>query len=137
MIRHVQIALCLILTLAACDNPFSPTNENVAGTYTLLRLVSVTGGHVTDWRPRGATFSISLAPNGSTTGQLFIPGADESGADFSVDMTGTWTLSGDTVRFTQTADSFVRDMTFIAHENWLGGDYTSGDDRVIAAVAKR
>lgn len=126
-----------VAALVACSDSFSPTTENVAGAYRLLRLVAINGGHVTDWGRRGATFTITLAPNGTTTGRLFIPGADESGADFDVDMAGTWSLSGDTVRFTQTADSFVRDMIFIAHEDWLGGDYTVGDDRVIAAVAKR
>jgi hypothetical protein len=38
-------------------------------------------------------------------------------------MSGTWTLSGDTVRFAQTADSFVRDWPFFARENQLVLDH--------------
>ena len=130
------LLLLVVAALFACSDSFSPTIENVAGDYRLASLVSLNGGHRIDWGLRGATFSISLAPDGTTSGRLFIPGSNEDGSDFDVDMAGTWTLSGDTVRFTQTADSFVRDMAFIAHENRLRGDHTVGDDRVIASIAK-
>jgi len=132
----IRFTTLLALTVAACSDAFAPTTESVAGDYRLQWLISVNGGHGINWGPRGATLNISLAPNGTTSGRLFIPGSDEDGSDFDVDMAGTWTLTGDTVRFSQTADSFVRDMAWIAGENVLSGDHTLGDDRVVAAVMK-
>jgi hypothetical protein len=125
-----------VAVVVGCSDSFAPTTENVVGDYSLQWLLTVNGGQGTNWGQRGATFNLSLAPNGTTSGHLFVPGVDEGGGDFSADMAGTWTLSGDTVRFSQTADSFVRDMAWIVSENRLGGDYTSGDDRVIASVKK-
>jgi len=79
---------------------------------------------------------MSLAANGTTTGHLFLPGADTGGADFNADMAGTWMLSGDTIQFDQTADSFVRDMPFLAGENRLTGDHTFGGVRVRLVLTK-
>ncbi len=121
----------------ACSDPFSPTLENVAGTYSLARLTEVHGtAGSTNWAAAGATLTITLQTNGTTTGRLFIPGADESGADFDVDMLGTWTLTDGVVAFTQTGDSFVRDMTWRPFRNRLTGDETFGDDRIIVALTK-
>jgi|SRR5882762_10252163 len=115
---------------------FEPTTENVAGDYRLQALVTISGGVWTDWRAAGAKFTIALAQNGTTSGHLFIPGSDDGGGDFSVDLVGTWALSGETVTFAQTADSFVREMTFDVGENRLSGELTSGHGRVIAVLKK-
>ncbi len=118
------------------DVGFKPTAENVAGDYRLQSLVTISRGVWTDWRAAGAAFTISLAPNGTTSGHLFIPSSDGGGGDFSVDMVGTWALNDETVTFMQAADSFVRDMAFDVGENRLSSDLTSGDDRVIAVLKK-
>lgn len=129
-------AAALVVSIAACSDSFSPTVENVAGDYTLARLTTVTDtGGTVEWMPEGATFTISLAPNGTTTGHLFIPGAN-AGSDFNADMAGTWALTGRVVRFTQTADSFVRDMDFIAGNKNLTGDETFTDTRVRVVLTK-
>jgi len=112
------------------------STEDVAGDYRLQSLVTMTDGVWTDWRVAGATFTITLAPNGTTGGHLFIPGSDETGGDFRVDLTGTWALSDETVTFAQAADSFVRDMAFDAGENRLSGELTTGYGRVIAVLKK-
>src|SRR5258705_6212337 len=67
---------------------FEPTTENVAGHYRLQSLVTIIGGVWTDWRAAGATFTIALAPNGTTSGHLFIPGSNDGGGDSSADMAG-------------------------------------------------
>ena len=113
----------------------APT-ENIAGDYRLQSLVTMNGGVWTDWRAAGAAFTISLALNGTTSGHLLIPGSDDGGGDFSVDMAGTWVLNDETVSFMQAGDSFVRDMAFDVGENRLSGDLTSGDYRVIAVLKK-
>ncbi len=63
-----------------------------------------------------------LAADGTTTGRLFVPGGAEGGGDLDADLTGTWTLDGSTVTFSQTADTFIRDATFTASRNRLTGE---------------
>ena len=127
--------LVVAATVLACSDPFTPTIENVAGTYSLARLTAIYGSASTEWVARGGTMTITLDTNGTTPGRLFLPGADESGADFDVDMAGTWTLDG-VVVFNQSADSFVRDAQWIVQRSRLTGDHTVGDDRVIAVLTK-
>ena len=115
---------------------FDPTTENVAGDYRLQALVTMSGGVWTDWRAAGATFTIALAPNGTTSGHVFIPGSDDGGGGFSVDLAGRWALSGETVTFAQAADSFVREMAFVVGENLLTGDHTFAGTRVKVVLVK-
>jgi len=88
-------------------------------------MFTVTSGvGTTDLLAIGATVDATLAPDGTTSGRLFVPGAGEGGADLDEDLTGTWTLLGDTVTFDQTADTFIRDADFIAGRNTLTGEGT-------------
>ena len=122
---------------ASCSDPFKPTTENVVGDYSLQALTTATDtGGTVNWVTAGATCTISLAANGTTTGHLFLPGADTGGADFNADLAGTWMLTGDTIQFDQTADSFVRDMPFVAGENRLTADHTFGNVRVRLVLTK-
>jgi len=123
MIRHVQIPLCMILTLAACDNPFSPTVENMAGTYQATRLQVDSAGHITDYVAIGSAITLELDPAGTVSGHLFIVGGNEDGGDMDADMAGTWALAGDTVTFDQTADTFVRDYVFTASRGGLRSEH--------------
>ena len=125
-----------VAALVACADAFKPTTENVVGDYSVQTLTTTDTSGTIDWVAAGATWTMSLAPNGTTTGHLFIPGAGAGGADFNADMAGTWTLSGNSIQFDQAADSFVRDMPFLAVENRLTGDHTFGDTRVRLALAK-
>lgn len=119
------LTLLAVAALAACSDSFNPSIDNVSGAYSLrtFRTVTDTGG-TKDWMAAGATFTITLAPNGSTTGHLFIPGGGENGADLDADMAGTWTLSRAVVEFDQGADSFVRDWPFAVLQNRLTVDRT-------------
>lgn len=125
-----------VAALLACSDPFQPTTENVAGAYRVRALTVTDTSGTTDWKARGATWTLSLAANGTTTGHLFIPDAGEEGGDFSADMAGTWTLSGDTIQFDQASDSFVRDMPFFASENRITGDHTFGPNRIRLVLTK-
>jgi hypothetical protein len=133
------VALCLALAAVACgdDDPFSPTMENVAGSYTASTFTAQSDllGNV-DLLATGATVSVILDEDGSTTGRLFVPGADEDGGDVDVDLTGTWSLTGDTVTFSQTGDSFIRDVDFVASENRLTGEGTFDDTDLLLVLTK-
>jgi hypothetical protein len=94
-------------------------------------------GETTDWLAEGAKFTIDLAGDGSTTGHLFIPGIEEDGSDLDADLAGTWTLKGDTVRFTHEADTFVRDMPFLVKEGKLEGDHTFDGTRIQIVLERK
>jgi hypothetical protein len=115
-------SLLAVVTIVACSDAFKPTTENVVGTYSLQTLTTTDTSGTTDWVASGATLTLTIAANGTTSGNLFIPGAAEGGGDFNADMAGTWSLSGAVITFDQTADTFVRDMDFSAGKDRLAGD---------------
>jgi hypothetical protein len=116
------LAVVTIVTIVACSDAFKPTTESVVGDYSLQTLTTTDTSGTTDWVASGATLTLTIAANGTTTGNLFIPGAAEGGGDFIADMAGTWSLSGAVITFDQTADTFVRDMDFSAGKDRLAGD---------------
>jgi hypothetical protein len=123
MIRH-QLLLSAIVILWACDGtPFSPTVENMAGRYQATTLQVDSAGHVTDYIVIGSAITLDLNSAGTVTGHLLIVGGNENGSDMDADMAGTWALTGDTVTFDQTADTFVRDYVFTARRGRLHSEH--------------
>ena len=126
--------------ILACSDSFNPTTENMVGDYSLQLLTTTDTSGTTDWVVVGSTLTISLAANGTTIGHMFVPGAAENGGDFNADMAGTWSLRGGVITFSQTADTFVRDMDFSAGQGRLSGDqnfsFNTVDTRVRIVLAK-
>jgi len=142
----VPAPLAAALLLIACgDDPAEPrlTMTMVAGEYVAeqtlgaITFTTTEGGETIDWLERGASLTITLATDGTTEGRLFVPGMDEDGGDFDADLTGAWTLVGDTVRFSHAADTFVRDMPFVVRDGRLEGDRTFGGTRIRVVLVKR
>lgn len=143
------LVLLLALATMACGSdkdtmgPDPLTMQMVAGTYLAgdnfgaITFTTTEDGETTDWLSEGATLEIELAANGTTTGHLFVPGADEDGRDLDADLAGSWTLKGDTVRFSQQADTFVRDMPFLVIDNELKGDATFSEARVQVVLVRQ
>jgi hypothetical protein len=96
--------------------------ETVAGSYAASTFTLSTSIGTINLLAGGATITVTLASDGSTTGRLFMPGADEDGSDLDEDLSGTWTLTGDTVTFDQSADTFIPDVEFTATSNRLTGE---------------
>lgn len=121
---RATIALTLALALGSCggEDTFSPTVETVAGSYTASSLTLASSVGTTDLLALGSTVAITLAADGTTSGRLFVPGGDDDGSDLDVDLAGTWALSGSTVTFNQTGDSFIRDVEFTAGPSQLNGE---------------
>jgi hypothetical protein len=100
-----------------------PDTPDVTGTYGLKSFMTTTKGVSTDQLEAGADLILTLRPDGTTTGQLVEP--VKPGETVSVlAMTGTWTLTGTTVRFEQDVDSYVRRLPFLAGPNRLDGEGT-------------
>ena len=121
--RFAPTALELLLACGGSDT-FTPTEETVAGIYEATTFTVTSRVGTTDLLLAGATVDATLAPDGTTSGRLFVPGGAEDGSDLDEDLTGTWTLTGETVTFDQTADTFIRDAEFIAGRNTLTGEGT-------------
>jgi hypothetical protein len=122
--------------LLACGGSDEPSTSAAAGGYvaTTFRTTGTSGQQ--DQLAIGSTLQINLAENGSTSGHLHA--AAYAGAPaFDADMAGTWTASasGNTIDFTQAADTFVRDMLFTVGTDVNGimtltGDQTFSGTRI-------
>ena len=126
--------LPLVAVVACSVNPFAATVENVAGDYTAHFLMTNDSSGAVDWIAHGATLTLGLARDGSTSGHLFLPGGGAGGADVSADLAGIWLLVGSTVSFGQNADTFVRSMDFVPSPDRLSGDHTFADGKRVRVV---
>ena len=122
------------LPVACTHDPFTPNINSVAGDYRLQAFTTTDLGGPRDWVAMGATLTISLAPNGTTRGRLFLPGAGSGGTDVDDNMTGTWTLAVATVEFHPSYDTYLSNVTFIAYENRLIGDHAYGSTGVTVRI---
>jgi hypothetical protein len=117
------VLLTWALGLGACggdgESSFSPTVANIAGSYVALSFTVTSSVGTTDLLALGSTVTVTLAADGTTTGRLFVPGGAEGGGNLDEDLAGTWTLAGTTVTFSQTADTFLRDVPFTATRDQL------------------
>jgi hypothetical protein len=142
------VALAAALVLSACEGPtdLDPTAEAMAAlagdygaTGELGALVFTTheGGETIDWLDAGGKLEIRLTADGKTTGRLFVPGVDEDGGDMDEDLTGSWTLDGETIHFEHDADTFVRDMPFRVVGERLVGEASFTEVAVRVELARR
>jgi len=131
---------CLLAAMSAasvaCGEPFVPSVDSIAGTYNATILTSTTGGVTTNHLSAGGSFTITLEVNGTTSGQLSVPGGGPGGSTLDGSMVGTWALVGTTVQFDQTADTFVRDMIFTASSDRLRGGQAFGGTTVRVTLDK-
>jgi len=130
-------AVTLCLGLVSCgDDGFNPTVDSVAGTYHATTFTFDGGSGATDLLTAGASVTLTLAPDGTTSGRMLVPAVGEGGGDLDADLAGTWTLSGATVTFDQDADTFMRDIPFTAAPSRLRGQETSGTEVVVLVLTK-
>jgi hypothetical protein len=126
-----------VLAAAACsDSSFKPTVDTVSGIYHFQSFTTDSAGHTTDWIAAGASIDLLVVPGGSLGGEFVIPPIPPDSLVRLALMRGTWTLTADTVRFSQTVDTFIRDMPWIAGEGRLTGDDTFGGVRVRIVLTK-
>ncbi len=112
--------LFLIGAIINCssDEPTTPTLS--AGTYSATTFRAVpTGQAPIDVLAAGGSLSVTIAADKSTTGTLNLPASVTGGAPFTATMTGTAVQTGSTVQFQQTADTFVRNLTWQLGTNTL------------------
>ena len=106
------------LGLAACGGNETGPSPELPGVYVAsVFRVTPPAEPLIDVLAAGGTLSITVASDHSTTGSLSIPASLNGGTPFIADMAGTATLSGSSVHFQQSADSFVKDLTWTLGTN--------------------
>ncbi len=60
----------------------------------------------------GGSLSVTIGTDNTTTGTLNIPGSVTGGAPWITSMAGTAVQSDGTIQFQQSAETFVRDLTW-------------------------
>ena len=117
-ITRVLLAVVLLLGASACRRATDP--DPLVGTYLATTfLVTPSGQGVLNVLALGGTLGLNVANNYVTTGTLIVPASVNGGSTFTASLAGTATRTGSSVRFTQSADTFVRDLTFTLAENRL------------------
>lgn len=92
--------------IQGCDS--SGGGQDVGGTY---NATNFTVG-ITDVLAAGGSLEMTLR-DGSVSGTFVIPDVlNEPGEPDAVDLSGSYVVTGRTVRFTQDADTFVRDAVW-------------------------
>ena len=117
------VAALSVLVLSACGgggDSFSPSIENVAGTYSATTFTITSTAGSTNLLLLGATVTVTLASDGTSSGHLHVPG-DDQGTDVDENLAGTWTLSGNTVTFSQSTSSLIEGAEFTAERDVLRG----------------
>ena len=114
----------LALTFAATSGCRGATQPDpLVGTWlaTTFR-VTPTGQGEKDVLGAGGTLGLNIVPVDSTflaTGTVILPASVTGGAALIASLAGPAVRTGNTVRLTPTADSFVRDLVFTLVENRL------------------
>jgi len=122
--QRVRLLALVLFTLASsaivgCGSDAPNQPSSIAGVYTATVFrVTPTGQPTIDVVAQGGTLSITIASDNTASGTLSLP-ASVAGTPFTASMTGTVVQTGTTVRFEQTADTFVRDLTFTVVGNTL------------------
>lgn len=132
-------ALAFALAIAACgddDEGFNPTTNDVAGSYTATTFTLTSGAAEVDLLGLGASVTATLDADGTTTGRLLVPGAGEGGGDLDEDLTGTWSLNGSTVTFSQSNSTLINDVDFVVGPNTLTGEGTFEGSIVLLVLTR-
>ncbi len=124
------LVLAFVLFLGCGDDgPTDPTVNSVAGSYVATTFSVHQGtGPAVNLLSRGASIDVTLTAAGNVSGQMIIPDTPEFGPGFTTDISGTFTVTGSILRFTQIADTFIRDFLWTIDGDTLtaSGDAGSG-----------
>ncbi len=126
-------------TVAACGSDGPTEGPTLAGAYqaTTFR-VTPTGQSTIDALSQGGALSIVIAANNTTTGTLTLPASVTGAAPLTASMAGTAVRTGGNVDFAQSADSFVRDLTWTLGTNTLSvTDQTVGGARFTIVLTRQ
>lgn len=113
LLRRLPLVLAMTGSLIACGNDSPTETDSLSGTYNATTLrITPTGQASIDALTQGGSMTLVINDSRSTGGSLTLPTAVTGGAALTASMAGTAVQTGGTIRFQQSADTFVRDLTF-------------------------
>ena len=115
------LAATLLVAASACRSATDP--DPLVGTYLATTFtIAPAGQGALNVLAQGGTLGLNVANNYVTTGTLIIPPTLNGFRTFTASMAGTAVRTESLVRFTQAADTFVRDLTFTLAGNTLSAN---------------
>ena len=134
--RLVLAASLFAIASSACaDDPIVPP-AGAPGDYRATRLALSTSGPPVNLLAVGASLSLTLGEDHTTTGRLQLPASVTGGEPVDASLTGAWRQSHDTVFFSGPADTFIRDVPFLIRGATLVADNTASGTRVQVTLSK-
>ena len=121
--RLLLVATAAVGLATGCAEDPNVPPPGVPGSYHATAFSLASNGVPYDLLPSGASLTMTLANDHTTTGRLVIPAEFAGGSAVDESMAGTWRQSHDTVYFDGPADTFVRDVPFVVRTNTLWGEY--------------
>jgi hypothetical protein len=97
----------------------------------------IDGGQSIDLLSQGGSLTLTLESGGNTSGRLFAPAGGDNGQDLDENLAGTWSQTGNTIRFSQSADTFIRDASWTVEGSTLRTSFTLGSTTVNAVLTKQ
>ena len=120
---------------ACADDPIVPP-AGAPGDYQATRFALSTSGPPVNLLAVGASLSLTLGEDHTTTGRLQLPAAVTGGEPIDANLTGSWRQSSDTVFFSGPADTFIRDVPFLLRGATLVADNTANGTRIQVTLTK-
>lgn len=146
--KNLMALVLAVACVSACGDAEQGPDPQVAllaGTYAaeapfgavVFTSTGPEGTEDVDWLARGASIRLVLLEDMTTSGRLFVPGADEGGGDIDEDLTGTWSLFGDKISLEHEADTFLRDMDLLIDGDRLEGERAFGEVTIRVELLRR
>jgi hypothetical protein len=132
----VSFALFSAVAVARCDrNATTSPAAAVAGSYSSTTFVYTVGPTPYNIDSLGGGLTLTLVASGQTVSGTFLSGIP---AD-TFDMAGTYSVSGDTVRFHQSTNTFVGAVPWLHTGNRLtySGLYFGGPNSIDVVLTRR
>lgn len=138
LLTRARAGLVAAGALAACGD--SPAESgSIAGAYEATTFRATPSGlPAVDVLAQGGALTVVIEADNRTIGTLRVPASLAGGSDFAANMGGTARRTGNTVRFEQSADSFVRDLAWTVSGNTLQvTDQAAGAARFTITLTRR
>ncbi len=137
-VQRIALTVFASATVLGCGSDTPTEVPTLAGTYQASTFqVTPTGQSTIDALSQGAVLSVVIAANNATTGTLTLPASVTGDVALTASMAGTAVRTGANVAFQQSADTFVRDLTWTLGATTLAvTDQTAGGARFTIVLTR-
>ena len=129
------LAIASAIAGGCADDPNVPP-AGVPGSYYATTFTVTSNGPPVNLLALGASFTMTLGADHTTSGRLFIPSSITGGESVDESLAGTWQQSHDTVYFDGAADTFVRDVPFVIRGASLASEYNTPGGQLLVTLSK-